>query len=81
MERPILETYDENNLSQLSKDDQILASIIEKRMTLTDEIVLLTNDLGLSMRAQDFEVDAFSLPDEYELEVMRQEIVTSNRLS
>lgn len=57
-----------NKLSPAVQDDQLLASVIEFRGSHSaDDIVLVTSDVGIKIKARQHQVRTFTLPDGYKL--------------
>jgi len=73
--RPNPKVLRKYSLYEQSADDCILASMIEYKSRKKEKNVsLLTNDTGPTLRAEEFGLDAFGLPDEYKLEPPRDSL-------
>ena len=66
---PNKEIFNNNALSEQIIDDRILATMLEYNLTSPNKMILITNDIGLLMKAKRFDFLALQLPDKYKLEI------------
>lgn len=66
--RPNDTTFQVNNLKSSSQDDNILASIIEFNIDVTDEKYLISNDTGPKLKAKSLNIKAPNIPEKFLLE-------------
>lgn len=62
--------WEKEGLSSQTPDDRIIASILEQKNNLKN-IILVTSDIGLTLKASNKGIKYISLPDEYRLNIKK----------
>lgn len=79
--RPIDETFTQNSLERREQDDNLLASIIEfnKILNEPDKAFLVTNDIGIKLKAGTLNIKSIKISDEFLLPHEPDELEKKNR--
>lgn len=64
---PSNELFKANNLNIDTQDDRILATIIENKPNVSSEIFIVSNDLGIRLKAKALNIKVIAIPEKYEL--------------